>query len=290
MAMKVVFFYQQGARGWTETWYTQANNPISWQEVNITPALLTTLVAFRAAGTRVVACRISQVDPPRLSFTLQFAGRYKIVSTLGSTTNAPDMASTDAMWQINGTDGSKRKLFIRGLRDVDTVRDADGFDTPSPFLTSGVNKMLTNLFNIGLVLRSQVRPPNGGLAWNTVIGVTPQVAMPAYTQITTLNNPVLPSPPPCKIVFQQLNKDNLPGFPIQTETVPGFVIAGNGIVVKYRYRGPSNPTPFTTMRFTGLVYTYIAMGTWTFVAFSERKTGRPFGVPRGRARSPVRAQ
>ena len=136
-----------------------------------------------------------------------------------------------------------------------------------------------------------MRPPNGGLFWSPVLSVSTYNAVVGQSQVITQIPTGYGTDSPANVVFQNVPTDILPGFPknplwlFQLSTAPGPY----GIVVPWLYRTNTNVVYPRKMRFCLQSWTYTNINSWTFERFTTHKTGRPFGTPRGRARSLVRA-
>ena len=66
MPLKIVFFYNQANRGWTETFYSNASsNPIDFVNLNFTPKFYQNIVGFRNSLTYLYAVRASNIGSPR---------------------------------------------------------------------------------------------------------------------------------------------------------------------------------------------------------------------------------
>jgi len=299
MAVKVTLFYNQVGSGWTETWYHGSSDPKSLISNTLTAFVLKSCIDFRHALTYLIAARATKIGGGKESFTRSYGTKYKGLSA-GVGEPGPDVVSTDAVLKVDGIQTGVKRMFIRGLNDFDAQRNIDGTDKPSGALTAGLTNYLNAMAGSGFALRILRQPPNVGLAWVPVISVATVAGIPTQTDVKTTVDVAAPIAVGDYVRFSRVPGDALPGFPgkaVVLEMNPGGV---SGVRISYNMRG--SPTVFPpSMQLTALVYDYpvisrvdtgffsILSSPLTIERFSEHKTGRPFGLLRGRARSKVRA-
>lgn len=287
MPLKINLIYNQHQSGWTETFYAPGSDPVAALNT-LTNPFFNKAVAFRAAGTVLYALRASVVGGNRASFlrivNVPAPGPDEFDPT--PTYAAPDVVSTDAVYSLNGLTGKKRAIALRGLRDGDVIRNTNGNFAPSAALVSLVNAYFLAVFNLGWTIRFEVRPPDGGLSWLRVVSVTKVNLNDALSILEVPSAPFVITQPTA-VTIQGVPKDDLPGLPRNAVAV--VTSAGpDQVVIQYRYRGHAAITYPIRMRLTPTVYGYEPIVNWVFVRFSERKTGKPFGSLRGRARVAIR--
>lgn len=286
---KVVIFYNQGSGGFTETWYSTGEDPRTVANL-LEDRLIPDLINWRHELTVLKAMRVSRIGAERTSYLRRFSPNYRGRKRTTST-NTPDVISTDAVIKVNALQAGSKRMFIRGLADVDVERTPTGDDKPSADLIAGLSSLVGVAQIQSWRLRIMTQPPGGALVWTYVSGVVPFVGNPTYSTLET--NGAVPGYIAVgdTIIIQGVPQDDLPGFP-RTARVAGIVGGGTpGVIIQFRERASANVYP-TKMRFTKLIWTYPGVASFTedtFERFSERKTGRPFGLLRGRARSVVRA-
>lgn len=291
MACKVVFFYNQDQSGWTETYYCPSTDPFTF--LNSLPAtLFQKAMAFRAAGTDLYAVRATLLGGLRQSFTLPLQGRYPSPFSVNSSAYNPDVVTTDALYNLYDGLGHVKKMYFRGLIDAWTNKLPTGQSVQYPDLIQAIGQFITQLYNNNFQLRYQNRPPTGGLLWNNVAQVN-SASAEGYPQFTFCQTPaatgfVIGTPLPT-VIFQNVNRNALPGFPLTTTVLAQTASSPFGIVIPYNWRGIPVFTPNKNMRFCLQTFTYQGIFSGQFLRLTEHKTGRPFGIARGRARSIVRS-
>jgi hypothetical protein len=292
MSLKVTMFYNMEDDGWTETWYAPGTDPFNFA-INLPGALFTAATYFRAANVDLFALRATLIDSAtRKSYTLPLAGRYPSPASASSSSGQPDNPTTDALYNIYDGLGNRKKTYFRGLLDAQVQWTTAKLSIRDAVLLKNIGNYITLLFNNNFQMREAQRPPAGGLAWWTVSSVSPATAFGlgqyTFVQTTTPTGFVLTNPLP--VVFQKVNKNQLPGFPTNTNVI-AVVNTGPpyGIIIPYSYRNTVAYFPNKNMRFALAQYTYTQMFTGQFLRFTTHKTGRCFGTPRGRARSVVRS-
>lgn len=295
MPLKVTVFYNQTRNGFTETMYSNTEDPKAFCQ-GWSAADLYRLVYWRATGTYLYAMKAALIGSPRVSFTRLFTTPGNQYYPVPSASKAPDIISSDAVFRLYDAGNGSAIHYFRGLPDTAINRDpTSGQDIPAPPLIDGVNEWVKAFVNNGASLRSQKRPPTADGPWFPVTNVSGSAPNSPYTFIetptqTSINLSLYP-----QVVFQGVPRDDLPGFPLIASIVSQTTTSPFGIVVRYRYRGALTTTQPVKMKFVVLTYNYAALAgaptsTPDFEKFAERKAGRPFGVQRGRARSVVKAQ
>jgi|KBSMisStandDraft_5_1062788.scaffolds.fasta_scaffold26541_7 hypothetical protein len=281
MPTKMVLYYNQLNAGFSETYYHASNDPVTLAN-NFTSAFYQKMVKFRSTDTILEAARFSATTPPRKSFLIR--PYPKPQGTSGATGDVgPDVVSTTAVFALQATDGSTRRIFMRGLADQDVKRDTFGNDTPTANLISGTNAMFLELFKQGFSIRVSNRPPNAGLTWQNIVLVGHTDATNSNSSYFVLDNQVIRFAKNDVVQFNGIPAD-LPRFP-RKAVITGVVLDGG--VEKYYvdYSLPGGVQVATgKMKVTMSTYSLATISLWQFERFSEHKTGRPFGSLRGRAR------
>lgn len=284
MPCKVVLFFNGVEDGWTETYYSQVNDPFTL--INSFP---NSFYTARASGldkdSTFVAIRATNVAPPRLNYTLYLGNKYSGTGTVLSPSQYPAVENTDALVQFIDILGNRKKTYIRGLPTSWPQLDAQGNpNPPAPmltFLTAWTNQLTKN----ALQLRNAQRPPAGApaLKWYNVVNIQ-ELSGSQSLSVLALDSdytPVFDSVTP--IVFQGIPRNNAPGFPKQCVPTSASNTTGPTVNVPWRFRAQGTEIFPQKMRFCQLRYVYNQIADYQFERFTTHKTGRPFFVPRGRA-------
>lgn len=279
MTLKLNFFYNQGRQGWSETYYHPSTNPQA-VTAGFKPTFLRSLVSFRAQGTSLYAVRARDVNSPFKSFTQLIDGGYK-GNTIPTGDVGPDVVSTTCVVKLSSDVGTKRRLFLRGMNDAYVLRDVAGNDTFLGVFRTAVVKMLSQLRGEGLLIRSQVVPPEGALAYVRVSLLSP---VEAGTQTRLSYTPVFGFQPAVgmRIILRGFSSRDLPHFP-RVAIVTAFedVLPVSNLSIKYKLPGGVSVGP-ENMKMGNLLYAYQPITEYSFERFSSHKTGRPFGQLAGR--------
>lgn len=295
MSLKVTLFFNSGAGGFTETYFASGSNPQTF--INSLPnSFYNAAIALRAAPCVMWGIRASNIGSPKLVYSVPLGSKV-VASDDNFGPDNPDVLSTDAVIRIYTQGGQSSTHFLRGLYDSSTVLSTAGNSQLGATLQKQINQYLNQLSLAGFQLRFGNRPPVGGLTWFPVISLNPAVAGGPYTNVVTQNQTSFDNTDPPYLLFQGVPKNDVPGFPTQTHFFGQATASPFGVTVPYRYRAATNPYYPEKMRFCLLQYTYVNLPPtstsnpqWEFIKFSEHKTGRAFGVSRGRARSLVKRQ
>jgi hypothetical protein len=288
MACKVVFFFNQGKQGWTETYYHNDSVPFTLANT-LFPSLIKPMTAFRASSVRLEAVRCTFIaQNSKLSFT-KF-NEFSILSKPGVplTDPEPDVTSTSALYSLYDSNGKSRRVWFRGLRDSDVVRDSSGVDKPTARLNQQIGRFIDAAGTLGLSIRTSNRgvlganlpylinsiaPLNLGSFWSTVTFLGPATFLQGDN-----------------IVFTGIDRNALPGFPRIANVLALVNTSPWSVTIPYTYRSVRDTwAPGKAAYFYKNVYSYNAIASGQFEDFGEHKTGRAFFVPRGRSRSVVRA-
>lgn len=287
MPLKVVFFYNQYKQGFSETYYiNSAIDPQAWLDT-LPGSAIRGLTDMRGLSTVLWAVRASTVDAPRKSAIRlvrgDFGGLTFPAMTLAQ--QLSDVVSTTAVLRLFGALGKPRRVFLRGLRDIDTVIDTAGTDNPSATLIGYFKKYVNALKTLSLCIKYTVLPPDGGKFWFHVSEVHPQVINSAYAACVIGGIVAWPGNMNTGdyVVFQGAPSTYLPKWPRIAQIVARTAGAPWELTIAYRVPSQSNLIP-AKMRLTQFTPAYDAITTGEFERFSEHKTGKPFGMLRGRSK------
>lgn len=292
MNIKITMFYQQQARGWTEQWTMQAAGlPTSFD--GPANAVANAAVRFRGPSTALIGVRFSNADGHQSIFfsfpspyisPIAYTGYGQSVQDANS---SEDVVSTDAVWELRDTGANGKRIYLRGLRDSDVERDANGFDIPSKFLQDKVTLYFNAVYNAGWGWRYAKNSTNtpGWPSYNcaTIQYTTDTLSTIAFSQGINLGPPINS---PIKLLG--FPRNNCPGIP-KTCLVSGtnYTAAPFGLLIPYRLRN-NTTVSLAKAKIVPLDYLYTRYNSSAFVRFSERKTGRAFGLPRGRSLVAIR--
>lgn len=281
MTCKITIYYNQLQSGFSETYYHASNDPVTLAN-SIPNSLYQNAVKWRSVDTLVKAARFSLLGGNRQSYLVRPYPTAQGAAGAG-TDVGPDVVSTDAVFALQSTGGATRRVFVRGLADQDVSRDVFGNDTPSAALIAGTNKFFKQIYDQGFSIRKADKPPNAGLVYRNVLSV----------KASTVGDPSLYS----EISYQGVDPAYVVGDVIQFKAVKHLPHFPRTATIKYvtviagtnwygiAYALPGGSTVFGGgMQSAKITYNTQVIALWTFERFSERKTGRPFGSLRGRAR------
>lgn len=292
MASRIVVYFNQANAGWSETFYTyltdipdDINSP-AWQE------FLSASLAMRAQPTILMGVRWTQLDPPNRSYFFPvgiqnfFANQVQFL-----TDGPPDVVATDAWFQWNSPAiGGKRAVTIRGLPDSFVTKKSNANPDPPANFVKAYRRYFDSIAALNLQMRALQRTTTGLYVKYPVQSVTAHPTNENWSVITTtvatgynpLENP--------QVIFRGVPKNNLPGLPRITQVLAATAAAPFTITVPYRYRGAGPSVTPAKMTFQRTAYVQDNIGTYNFIRYSTRNTGRPFGSLRGRAKSVIRAR
>jgi hypothetical protein len=282
MPSKMVLYYNLVNAGFSETFYHPNNDPVALS-ASIPNNFYQAMVNFRATSTFLKAARFSSTLPPRQSY---LARAYPVAKGYSQSTAdpGPDVASTTAVFVLGGGAGKQRRVFMRGLADVDVKRDIFGNDTPSPALVGGSNQMFQQLALYGFSIRTSDRPPNAGLIWYKIFSVQVNTDNPDSWSTITNNSAIQTFQVGDRVQFNGVEGD-LRHFPHRTQIIGAVLAAGIwNYVIEYPLPGGVRINP-KNLQMTKESFSYNAIVTWAFERFSEHRTGRPFGSLVGRKKA-----
>jgi hypothetical protein len=298
MPCKVVVFYNQAERGWSETFYIPDSVPPVTLNSTAWVSFLTAAIGLRAAPCVIKAVRITPIGVATVSQLYVTSSQYYSGGTNGLGSGLlPDPSSTDAVFQLyNFALTTKRRIFVRGLPDAWVIRDAQGNDLQAGTFITAYNKFFSGMTGLGGEIRRTLPPGAPPNQLISVQQVNAHVTNPNWSTLTlaaasTYNlatNPI--------ILSRGVPFDDLPGFPRRATVVALSDANPFTVTIAYRFRNTQAVHP-KNMRIQQTAYAYefikpatSTTGGWIFERFSEHKTGRPFGSLRGRSRALVRAQ
>jgi hypothetical protein len=279
--IKITIYFNQSSAGFSETFYANGSDPYVLAN-SLTPAFYQRAVQFRAANTYCVGARFSSTDPPRESVLIRPQPQPHGIPRF-TTIAEPDVVSTTAVFLLGSTLPAQRRLYMRGIADMDVNRDENGQDLPSPFLINGSNTYFEALNLAGFSIKKQLRPPAGGLVWDYVTKVEASTLNPSKWTEFTLDSGVHNVFKGDTVTFNGITTLE-PGLPSKA-----LVINDSQVGTKWVFT-IAWPLPGGVILYPEKLKAVVSepdlglISTWSFERFSEHKTGRPFGSLRGRAR------
>lgn len=293
MNLRYTFVYQFANNGWTEEFYSQ--EPGFPQNILWFGTLFRNrCLAFRATGTIIQGVRVINVDAVRQGQLFALA----TVNSAPASGATPDVTQVCALSRCNSLAGQGRPLFVRGLRDDITVRNADG----STQTTGPLGNLLAsyyNVFNNSLnstptwCVRYLQNARTSGSMPIPVLSVVPAVDYPGQTQLNLgpyAGPDGFTGPPWTPAVLSGVPQHDLPGLrgtvPV-TFFGPGTPPASARLVVPYTM--PANATVVNPRKMfvRRAVFLYSPINNITFQRLTSRDTGRPFALSRGRGQRRV---
>ena len=279
---KITMFFEQGDRGWTETFYRNNTDPIDACES--TRLSFATILGPRSSSCYWSFVRATDVTVPRRFFLLP-------VNKVGvrPAQNGDESVTIAALFKIVGTtpQNAVRHIWIRGLTDED-VSLAQPQDRPDPSagLVAALNtysQLMANPANPWLIQAKPVAlAPN---QWRQVQTVQANVTLPtAQSDIIPFDTGTLPAVGSV-VYFKGVQALQLPG--LRGNFVVSKSTAATSFTIGYRYKNNIPTVSPATMYWRSATPVYIPVLRTDFEGFSSRDTGRPFDVPRG-AKRPVR--
>lgn len=288
MATQMTLFFNQLDKGFSETWYHPNDSP--QQLANETDVSLYNLaIKFRHITTYFRAVRFSKVAPTaggkesvlRSIFPRIFGTRGTIT---GGPDEGPDLTAASAVYQVEASNAKTKRVWFRGLADEDVQRSPFGIDRPSAELNKMILAYTGRLRSLGFGIRRTVLPPEGGAVWRKVAVVNLILGGSVPERAWFFLTNALPEFAVGDFVVFNGIPSALPYFPRQAEILGKTTVDGTvNYMIAYRLPGGFSVAP-KNLRVTALVRAVSAMTDAGFKKLSDRKTGRPFGLSRGRVK------
>ena len=290
MALKVVVFYQQNARGWTETYYNSGSSPSAFSQANVNPVNMSNFMNMRADDVFMTEVRVSLIGSPRVTYSTPFNLTNSLATDL-ITDYRQDTYGEDALILIRSADKIPRHVWIRGLPNIFINYTQDsGIPNPPAGLLIAIQQYISTLISMNLCIQNANIPTPLSGSWYNVTSVTQGGGgLNTSTAIEFSNLPSLSAPYP-PFYFQGVPRNLLPGFPRIITPSAAIITPTFAMTVPYLYRGATAITYPPKMKGTPLTYSYPAIVSGAFETYGTRKTGRPTGLPRGRASVVLRRQ
>lgn len=282
MPSKMTLFFNQYNAGFSETYYHSQDDP-GLLAADTPNSLYQAATNFRHTSVLMKAVRFSRVGGARGSYLIRPSPKAQGQQTTPIDTG-PDVVSTTAVYLLSTSSGIRRRVWVRGLADLDVKRDAFGNDLQSASLQNATQAYFGQLKSLGFQVRSVNRPPTAGLTWRNVVSVQ-------HILTTDPNRATffLQVEAPALNVGDQVSfngiSSSLPHFPRSTTILAKQVVDGiTNYTIAYQLPGGVSVSP-KALKLTSLTYSQATLYTAAFERFGEHKTGRPFGSLRGRSRA-----
>jgi len=225
MALKHVLYFNLGTASWTEVWYTSGSDPVGFQN-SLPTSFFMKCMAMRAPNVRLRAMRSSRTEAPKLSslFPLSYFGGSAAITTV------PDTPSVAAYYQIQGTNGKKRILALRGLVDSQVAYNLDGSGGDFyGFLDPLIKAYIDAWIGQSAAVRSEDRVQSSTNKVAFVTSVSPHTAVPNWSQIVISPDIFASVTLPTPATFVGTPKNDIPGFAVHMPII-GRVDAGSGLI------------------------------------------------------------
>jgi hypothetical protein len=299
MPVKITVFYNEGSQGWSEIYYaTTSVASINFTSSGVWKTWMQKRAACLASQSYIYGARVSNVGSPKQTALWPFVGNYQGTQTppAGAVAVGEEGDIYPTVDVLCGADTSslqKRSLWLRGAPSWWFGQlGGTGEQVQTPFVGGNLYQLFQAMLQCQLAIRLNVQPAAGVVSRAQVVEVVPATANPNLSTISVFASALtLPLNGSAAVRFLTIPKDDLPGFP-SLATATGILTSGPllNFMVPWRYRASvANYFP-AKMTVQNLVYNYFPITQWYYKAISSHKTGRAFGVPRGRNRATVRAQ
>jgi hypothetical protein len=290
MPLKIVMFYRQNARGWTETYYNNSSSPSAWCNQYATGLNLQNFMGMRADDVVMTEVRASLIGSPRVTYSVPL-NLFSLNALDDITSFAQDTYGEDALVLLRSANNIPRHVWLRGLPNIFIVYSQEtGIPTPPASLISSIAQYAAMLQTMGLCIQNAVVPTPSSGVWYPVTSVTGSGGTLNTTSVITYANLPTLSPPYPPMYFQGVPRNLLPGFPRIITPSASITLPAPTQNVPYLYRGATEVTYPPKMKGTPLSYTYPSITSAAFETYGTRKTGRPTGLPRGRASVVIKRQ
>lgn len=277
MPYQISMYFTQFGRGWSENIYSTLGTSPSEILADIA-SNLGVISNFRASSTAIVAARVRDVASTRNSSIRNFGAPTPINILLAT---PPDVVTTSLPMVITTTGGPSRRLWVRGLIDLQTNRSQfNGLTVPGA-LAAPMASYFAYLRGglAGAVQRTTPATLSGLLSWQnvTLMGVDP--LNPNWTLITLSAGSVLPA------LNQQMY---FRGFPnglfqyLKGNFAVKSLTGTTGFSVAATWREPVSSMAQANVQARQRAYTYLGFADYSLGELSSHRTGGPTIRPRGR--------
>lgn len=275
-AYKVTFYFNQLARGFSESYYFDLDDI----------DLAANRAEFFAARRALILARDVTFEAIKVQGDEAAAlGSYFSVRSLTypNTGLAGDVTAAGALVQINGQRKYHRSLCLRGLPDDWIVRTLPGSALRlTPAGRGAIDTFLENFDNSAHMLRIRRRQNDGnpGEVVNSIVAGTGNVS----TLEVVTANPIIGIENFEKVIFSGGRRTTRAMNGIQTVLL-NFGLGRYRIALPWGKLFGFSPLDMRNLKMRRIVPAYVPVSDAYFVDVRTRKSGRAFFVPRGRARN-----
>jgi len=262
---KVSYVFKLADQGWTETYYRQADDAGSCVNMSITS--LNKFISFRSDTTVLQAVRAVEVGGVRRGVV------RPLTFLTGGGAGNPDVTGVTAQMKLSSSAGHNRILSVRGLADSSVLRSAAGASQPTAALTNALQDMMTEVIALGY----RIQFFTAQTKYN-VVSLSPQTGNENITVVT------LPAGTPIPAVGDQVRFFGFDRCILHDFSSPFRVlyVGTNSFMIGYKWRLKDTSVSPANLQYAQAVYGYDPINLGGFYTFTTRKTGRPFGLSRGR--------
>jgi len=268
---KVVIRYKFANKGWSEVFYRTDTTPV--EAGNLTEAFITASLACRAPGVIMQSVTASN---EALSRETSLKKLNRVAPGIAGA--APDVTNTAVRLNLNGDFNGTRKLWLRGLNDVWTIRDANGNTALAATLQTRID---TYIEKICVTEQLQMKRIDNELVnpWldvGSVVGFTIQGKQ--WMQINVIGGHNL-------VIGDDIYLGGFPQTALGGAKGVFRVIAANltdTVVVNYAWVLGATTISGPGMRIRKATYTYPDLIAGQIDDLSTHDTGVPTDRPRGR--------
>ena len=194
MAIFRVTWQYRGSAGslWNEVYYTVASDAAT--AASPPSALVNARLALLSPLNTLVAIRSAQFQATRVTAVLTRNYSGTAPTSTGAANEGPETVGSCAVYSLAGSSGGARKIWLRGLSDVDIQHSvANGADDPPAGFISRLNTWVKALVNAGYGL-IKVSPQTPGPLTNIKILKVDGSALNGTSILTLASAPGYPFP------------------------------------------------------------------------------------------------
>lgn len=285
---QLTFYFRQTNRGWTESFYVVSNTPAQTIVNAIRSTLVAPAMAFRHTLTVMQGFRLRNLDGSRSS-------KVEVIEQAGpgasASTNSVDNVVTAARVTIHCNGGPDRRLWIRGLRDADTLRDGISGAPNLSSIATQISAYTLGVKVLGGCTRVQTPAPNPAnvpptlFDWQNAVALFPHATNSQWTVVRVSDGATMPAvgnfvyfrglPNPGALYLRGRFRV------VETQTTPGLAF-----VVPAQYRGGGSSVAMQNCQWRRSEYQYLPWTDSDTPTISAHDTGSPSIRVRGR-RSPL---
>lgn len=272
---RITVFFQEGEYGWTETLFNSAGSYLTLQlQANAYSAARQMLLCGGTPGfgPTIIGWRVSDDTVFRDAFV-----NFYQPPLAGLFTGTALHPTTALLMRLTATELSRRPLYLSGIPAE--IMDANANYFPTPAWTVAINTFKTFITNGNWQVKGQLGPTEpAALALSGINAPNLFVTQNAYPFVAPADLGKV-----VRVRGRRINGNPVGLHRILNLTPPnGLTLAGVDLPADYHYSPP------LSCSIQLQVAEYQTIQFCSDERLTERRRGRPFGLPRGR-KSPVRA-